>query len=138
MFDSIKHWFESLEQNSHLFNHPEEAAIHAALASVLVHIINCDHQESGREFDYFSSILKQEFELNDEQIRHLHDSAQAAKSDLSSDLQTINHYLKDSPVIRMRFMEKLNRLIAVDGVLDPEMDTFYDALQVIFPDIEVR
>jgi len=68
MFESVKHWFDSLEKESKLFNNADEEALHSALASVLFHIINADNQVVSREKHRFATILKQEFDLDDEQI----------------------------------------------------------------------
>jgi hypothetical protein len=35
MFDSLKHWFDSLKEESKLFEHREDEILHSALASVL-------------------------------------------------------------------------------------------------------
>jgi hypothetical protein len=44
MFESLTHWFDSLENESKLFNNPEEEALNSALASVLYHNINADQR----------------------------------------------------------------------------------------------
>ena len=59
MFESLKHWFDSLEKESKLFNDSEEEALHSALAAVLYHIISADKQVVSREKHRFASILKQ-------------------------------------------------------------------------------
>jgi uncharacterized tellurite resistance protein B-like protein len=138
MFESIKHWLDSLSQASHLFEHYEDEAIHIALASLLYHLIETDHHESRREYHYFSDILKQEFDLNDEQVKHLHEHVAHSKTNLDADLRIIDEYLSDNPVLRMKFMEKLNLLIATDGVLDKEMSLFYKTLHVVFPEIKTK
>ncbi len=135
MFESIKHWFESVQADNHLFKHGDDEKIHLALASVLHHIINASHRESPKEVREFKELLKTEFELNDEQVQYLHQSVESANRDFSDDLKTINEHLKDTPVIKKQFMEKLIHLISVDGVIDSEMDDFYQALKVIFPEI---
>ena len=128
--------FKSLGNTSKFFNHSEDAAIHLALASVLYHIINADHAISPNEVERFSSILKQEFDLRDLQVEHLYQSAKTSSKDFQTDLKTIDHFLKDNPMIRMEFMDKLNKLIGLDGVLDCEMDAFNEVLHVVFPDIK--
>ena len=136
MFESLKHWFDSLGKESKLFNHPDDEAIHIALASLLHHIISADNLESEKEIHKFSSILKQEFDLNDEQIKHLYQHTKATSSDLQSDLRTINEYLKDNPKLRMHFMEKINQLIDIDQVKESELDVFYETMRVVFPEIK--
>ena len=42
MFESLNHWLDSLREQSHLFEHADDAVLHAALASVLYHIMNAD------------------------------------------------------------------------------------------------
>ena len=128
--------FESLTNKSRIFNHPEDEAIHLALASVLYHFISAGHTESSNEVEKFSSILQQEFDLNEEQVDHLYQSAKASTSDLSTDLEIINHYLKDNSNVRMEFMNKLNQLVGVDCVLDGELYAFNEALHIIFPGIK--
>ena len=138
MFESIKHWLESLEKDSALFDHAEDESIHLALASVLYHVIQADHKESDRELKEFKKVLKQEFSLSREQIDYLHTTVESASSEFEKDLQTINTYLKDKPMVKMSFMKKLIKLISVDGVMDDELDDFYQALHVIFPEIKTR
>ena len=138
MFESIKHWFESLDKSSSLFDHADDESIHLALASVLYHVIQADHQESRRERNAFRKILKKEFALNDDQAEYLHTAVESANSNFEEDLQTINTYLKDKPLVKMAFMEKLIRLISVDGVMDDELDDFYQALHVVFPEIKTQ
>ncbi len=138
MFESLKHWFDSLEKESKLFNNPEEEALHSALASVLFHIINADKQVARKEKKKFSDILKQEFELNDEQSEHLYQAAKSSTSDPHADLQTVNQYLKPNPVLRMNFMNKLNQLVDIDGVNDRELAIFYEALKLVFPELKQK
>ena len=136
MFESIKHWFDSLEKESKLFNNADEEALHSALASVLFHIINADNQVVSREKHRFATILKQEFDLEDEQINHLYEAAKSSTSNPHVDLQIVSEYLKQNPGLRMNFMNKLNQLVDIDGVKDGELDIFYEALQLVFPEVK--
>ncbi len=136
MFESFKHWFDSLGKESLIFNNPQDEALHSALASVLFHLINADKQESSKAKHKFATILKHQFELNDEQIEYLYQAAKSSASDPHTDLQTVNHYLKQDPALRMNFMNKLNQLIDIDGVQDNELDIFYEALHLVFPEIK--
>ena len=136
MFESLTQWFESLENESKLFNNPEEEALHSALASVLFHIISADKKIANREKHQFATILKQEFDLADEQIDHLYEAAKSSTSDLHADLKTVSHYLKQNPALRMNFMSKLIQLVDIDGAQDRELDIFYEALHLVFPDIK--
>jgi uncharacterized tellurite resistance protein B-like protein len=138
MFESLTHWFDSLEKESKLFNDPEDEALHSALASVLYHIIDADKQVVSREKHKFATILKHEFDLNDEQIGHLYQAAKSSTSNPHADLQTVNHYLKQNPALRMNFMDKLNQLVDIDGVQDCELDIFYEALHLVFPEIKQK
>lgn len=135
MFESLKHWLETLDEESQLFEHPDSEVIHIALASILYHIISSDNVESNSEKQEFKLILANEFQLSDQQIMALYGYVKTLKSDLKSDLLTVNDYLKDNPNLRMMLMRKLNQLIAVDGVSNEELDIFYEAMKVIFPDI---
>ena len=90
----------------------------------------------SREKNEFARILKREFNLNDEQISHLYQAAKSATSNLLDDLQTVNIYLKQNPAVRMNFMDKLNHLVDIDGVKDRELDIFYEALHLVFPEIK--
>jgi len=136
MFESLKHWFESLEEGSKLFDSPDEETLHSALASVLFHIISADNQIGKKEKKKFADILEQEFELSDKQIDHLYQAAKSSTSDLHADLEMVNIHLKQDPVLRMNFMKKLNQLINLDGVKDRELDIFHEALHLVFPDIK--
>ena len=135
MFESLKSWFDSLETEGKLFNHPDEEAIHVAVASLLYHIINADDLESAKEKHKFTVIMSEEFGLTDKQISTLYRYVKTLKSDLTTDLNTVNEYLKDNPNLRMALMNKLNQLIGVDGVKSNELQIFYDAIKVIFPDL---
>jgi uncharacterized tellurite resistance protein B-like protein len=136
MFESLTHWFDSLEKDSRLFNNSEEEVLHSALASVLYHIISADNQVVEREKHKFATILKQELQLNDEQVDHLYEAAKSSTSDLHTDLQTVNQYLKINPGLRMNFMNKLNLLIDIDGVKGGELEIFYEALHLVFPELK--
>lgn len=135
MFASLKHWLETLDEKSHLFEHADSEIIHVALASLLFHIIRADGVERHREKDQFNCIMGNEFELTDLQIQALWDYVKTLESDLNADLLTVNSYLKDNPNLRMTLMSKLNQLIAVDGVSNNELKIFYQAMEVIFPDV---
>ena len=136
MFESLTHRFDSLEKESKLFNNADEEALHSALASVLFHIINADNQVVSREKHRFATILKQEFDLEDEQINHLYEAAKSSTSNPHVDLQIVSEYLKQNPGLRMNFMNKLNQLVDIDGVKDGELDIFYEALQLVFPEVK--
>ncbi len=135
MFDSFNRWFKSLDSNACQFDHAEDESIHVALASLLYHIISADDLPSDKEKHQFSSILRDEFSLTNEQVMTLYSFVKTLKTDIRSDLNTVNLYLKENPHLRMDFMDKLNRLIAVDGVKSRELEIFYDAINVIFPDL---
>ena len=137
MFDSIKHWFDSLQQQSHLFEHHDDEVLHSALASVLYHVLSADQHLGVREKHEFQRILKQEFELDDDQVEHLYLSARGSSSDVHSDLHTVNFYLKHNPAVRMTFMRKLLQLIDVDGVHPRELDIFYETLHEVFPEVKI-
>jgi uncharacterized tellurite resistance protein B-like protein len=136
MFDSIKHWFDSLGQQSRLFEHSDDEIIHSALASVLYHIISVDRVDA-REKHEFQRILQQEFNLDDDQVAHLYRAAKATAGDVHADLHTLNYYLKRNPMIRMTFMRKLLQLIDADGVDARELDIFYQTLHEVFPEVKV-
>lgn len=136
MFESVKHWFDSLEKQSHLFNDPQDETLHVALASVLYHMINADNRVIRREKKEFSTLLRQEFGLSDEQIDHLYCAAKSASDNLHDDLNIVNSHLKKNPAVRMEFMKKLNHLMDVDGVKDRELDFFYETLNMVFPDVK--
>ncbi len=136
MFESLKSWFDSIQDESQLFNHPDEEAIHVALASVLYHIISADNLESENEKHKFSTIMNKEFSLTNVQISNLYSYVKALKSDLKADLLTVNEYLKDNPNQHMILMGKLNQLIALNGVKSNELEIFYEAMKVFFPQLE--
>ena len=138
MFESLKHWLDSLDKQSKLFENPDDEVLHSALASVLYHIISEDGRIGRQEKQEFKAILKQEFNLDEAQSDHLFLAAESSNSDLLADLHTINRFLKDSPKIRMNFMEKIIHLVSLDGVKDRELDIFYEALHEVFPKIAGR
>lgn len=135
MFESVKSWFESVDTRSHLFDHPEDESVHLALASVLYHVMNAGHHESRKEKRAFRALIKDEFNLNDEQANYLHNAAESATSDFEQDLVTINEHLKPKPMVKLIFMQKLIQLMDIDGLLDDELSDFYRILHVVFPEI---
>lgn len=135
MLESFKKWFESFDGEASQFKHTEDETVHVALASLLYHIISIDDLASDREKHKFSSILHEEFNITDEQAVHLYSFVKTLNTDLRSDLNTVNLYLKENPHLRMTFMSKLNQLIAIDGVKTSELEIFYDAMRVIFPEV---
>jgi uncharacterized tellurite resistance protein B-like protein len=136
MFESISHWFDSLKNESKLFEHPEDEILHSALASVLYHVINADQHVDAKERREFDRILKQEFDLDDEQIDHLYRAAKGSAADVHGDLHTINFYLKRNPAVRMTFMRKLLQLVDVHGAHRGELDLFYETLHEVFPEVK--
>lgn len=139
MFKSLKHWLASIALNNSpetLFTNINDEVVHVALASLLYHVIAADQFESDKEKKLFSKILQTEFGLNSEQVGLLYSYVKPLKSDLRSDLNTLNHYLKNKPGLRMNFMKKLNQLIDIDGINSKELEIFNDAMQVFFPDIK--
>lgn len=136
MFDSIKHWFDSLEQQGHLFDHPGEHGLQAALASVLYHVISADQHPDARQKREFARILKQELQLGDAEVEQLYAAARASSGDLHADLHTVNFYLKRKPLVRLEFMRRLMQLIDVEGTYPQELDIFFEALHEIFPEVK--
>jgi len=135
MFTSLKHWLATLDKEGQLFEHADSEVIHIALASLLYHIISADNVENSREKNEFKHIMANEFNLSEQQIMVLYRYVKTLKSDLKSDLLTVNDYLKDNPNLRMTLMRKLNQLISVDGVDNEELNIFYEAMTVIFPNV---
>lgn len=135
MFESVKHWFDSLDEQSPLFVDPTDAVLHSALASVLYHLINADNVITKKEKSEFFSILKHEFNLNDEQTNYLYEAAKSSTSVLLDDLKIVSHYLKQDPTVHLAFMQKLNHLMGIDGVKYRELDIFYEALRLVFPEV---
>ena len=138
MFDSLKHWFDSLRDESKLFDHPDNELLHVALASVLYHIIAAGQSAGTRERREFDRILMQEFELDRPQVDHLFAAARASTADLRDDLHTIDFFLKVNPQVRLRFLQSLLRLIDLHGVERAELDVFYAVLHEIFPETRSR
>lgn len=136
MFETLTHWFDSLKNEARLFEHPEDEILHSALASVLYHLISADQKVDARERHEFNRMLKQEFDLNEEQVDHLYQAAKSASADLRGDLHTLNFYLKHKPAVRMSFMRKLLQLIDVHGTHQQELELFYEALHEVFPEVK--
>lgn len=136
MFDSLKHWFDSLKIESKLFEHADDEGLHAALASVLYHVIAADNHVDSREKHEFDRILKQEFDLDQDQVEHLYAAVKGSTADLHGDLHTINSYLKKNPVARMNFMQKLLQIVNIHGTHDGELQVFYEVLHEVFPEVK--
>jgi uncharacterized tellurite resistance protein B-like protein len=137
MFDAYKDWLKTTEEPQKLFDHNDEQEIHIALAHLLYHIISIDNLESDREKAKFSQILKDEFDLNHEQINHLYHYVEKLNTDFHNDLNTINSHLLNNPHLRMEFMQKLIHMMSLDGVKNAELDVFYEAMKVIFPELKM-
>jgi uncharacterized tellurite resistance protein B-like protein len=135
MFEAYKNWLKASEQPQKLFDHNDDQAIHVALAHLLYHIISIDNLESEREKSKFSQIMKDEFDLNHDQVSHLYHYVEALNSNFHDDLETINSHLVDNPHLRMEFMQKLIHMMSLDGVSNEELDVFYEAMRVIFPEL---
>jgi len=133
MFESLKHWLNNLDKENSLFEHRESEVLHVALASLLYHIISADGHERSCEKRMFSTIMAKEFLLSEQQITQLYGYVKTLNSELTSDLTTVNAYLKANPNLRMAFMEKLNQLICVDEVENEELTIFYQAMKTVFP-----
>lgn len=137
MFDSLKHWIESIKDDSKLFQHADDEVLHSALASLLYHFISHEARHDGREKHKFDQIMKQEFELNQDQVDHLYQAARTSTGDLDVDLTTINSHLKDNPAVRMQFMRGLLQLVNIHGAHSQELQLFYQTLHKVFPDMKV-
>ena len=136
MFESLTHWFDSLKNEGKLFEHPDDEVLHSSLASVLYHVMSADQHVDAREKNEFSRILKQEFDLNDEQVEHLYAAAKSSSADVHDDLHTLNFYLKRNPAMRMVFMRKLLQLIDIHGTHKEELELFFAALHEVFPEVK--
>lgn len=136
MFESLRHWIESIREESRLFEHADDEVLHSALASLLYHFISLDERHGGREKHEFDRIMKTEFELDQQQVDYLYQAARAATGDLRDDLSVIDSHLKDNPASRMRFMQKLLQLINLHGTRSPELDLFYETLHEVFPNLK--
>jgi len=136
MFDSIKHWFDALEQQGRLFEHPENRGLQAALASVLYHAVSADQHRGARRKHEFKRLLKQELQLDDDTAEHLYQAARSSSGDLHADLHTVNFYLKPKPLVRLEFMRRLLQLIDVEGADARELEVFFEALHEVFPEVK--
>ena len=135
MFDSLKHWFDSLTEESKLFEHRDDEILHSALASVLYHVIDADNRVDAREKHEFDRLLMQEFDLSQSQVDHLYEAAKGSTADVHGDLHTINFYLKHNPATRMTFMRKLLQLVDVHGAHEGELKIFFETLHEVFPEV---
>lgn len=136
MFESLRHWMESISDESKLFRDAEDEALHSALASLLYHFISVEKLHGGREKREFDRIMKQEFDLDQQQVDHLYQGAKAATGDLHDDLLIIDSHLKNNPADRMRFMQKLLQFINIHGTHSQELDLFYETLHQVFPNLK--
>tara|TARA_R110002072_G_scaffold90500_8_gene202501 strand:- start:7301 stop:7732 length:432 start_codon:yes stop_codon:yes gene_type:complete len=126
------------EHGNHLFDHSDDKEIHVALASLLYHVISADHTESRKEKHEFASILKDQFDLNEQQVAELYSHVKKVNTTVSADLKIIEQHLKHNPHLRLAFMKKLNHLIAVAGLKETEMEIFYSAQKILFPEIDTE
>jgi uncharacterized tellurite resistance protein B-like protein len=135
VFDFLK---KHAESRTKLFEHPEDAEIHVALASLLYHALSVDSTESKKEKQVFATILKDQFGLNGHQVGELYAHVKNANTNIASDLDVIEKHLKHNPYLRMLFMQKLMQLIDVAGLKPAEMDIFYLAQNKLFPDLAAK
>lgn len=133
MFESVKAWLHT--EHPHSFENHDDSRLHAALASLLFHIMDANHRRTPKEKRLFTQILCEEFDLTQAQSDELYERAKTLESDLTSDLKTVESFLKETPTVRMGFMQKLNHLISIDGVQTEELEIFYKAMAAVFPDI---
>ena len=136
MFESLKHWLESISEEGKLFHDTDDEVLHSALASLLYHFITLDKRHGGKEKHEFDRLMKQELGLGQEQIDHLYQSAKSASSDPHDDLQIVNAHLKEYPASRLLFMQKLLQLIDAHGVHSSELRLFYETLHQVFPEVK--
>ena len=134
MFKSLQHWFDDLAERGKLFG-DEDETVHTALASVLFHIIKADAQESAKEKARFEQIMTTEFGIDHEAVADLYHSVHTLESNLHGDLETLKAHLKDNPNVRLALMQKLNRLISLDGVDAREIAVFNEAVETMFPEL---
>ena len=99
-------------------------------------MISADQHVDAQEKHEFARILKQEFDLDDEQVKHLYAAAKSSSADIHGDLHTLNFYLKRNPAVRMVFMRKLLQLVDVDGTHQQELDLFFEALHEVFTEVK--
>ena len=136
MFESVKHWLQSLEQGSHWFEHADDAVLHVALASVLYHAVSENPKLASREKHHFADILHRECELDAATIDHLWEVASASTSDYHGDLHIVHEHLKDNPAVRMDFLKKLLEVVDIHGVQEGELELFHEAVHELFPEIK--
>ena len=135
MFESLRHWIESIDEDSKLFRNADDEMLHSALASLLYHFISREQHHDEREKHEFSRLMKDEFELSAEQIEHLYQSAKSATGELRGDLLIIKAHLKGNPGVRMQFMQRLLQLINIHGAHSSELELFYRTLHEVFPEV---
>lgn len=136
MFQSLKHWIDSITNEGKLFRDVDDERLHSALASLLYHFIALDARHDGKEKHEFDRIMKQELHLSQEQVDHLYRTAHSATGNLHDDLQTIRAHLSESPTIRMRFLQKLLQLVDIHGAHPAELNLFYETLHEVFPGLD--
>lgn len=136
MFESLTQWFDSLTEESKFFTDTDDETLHSALASVLYHIISADKKVVSKEKYQFAHILKQEFDLNDDQVNHLFEAVKSSSADPQADLHTVNYYLKKKPAVRMNFMRKLIQLVDINGTEGSKLALFYQTLHEVFPEVK--
>jgi len=134
MFDSLKEWIESIDEESRLFRNADDEVLHTALAALIYHFVMLDDRHGGREKREFERLMKRELGLDEQQVDHLWRCASSAAGDLHGDLQTIHAHLKENPTARMNFMQLLLEIINIHGVRPAELDLFFEALHEIFPE----
>ena len=135
MFESIRHWIESIGEQSKLFRNADDEMLHSAFASLLYHFIIREERHDEREKHEFFRLMKTEFALSPGQIEHLYEAARSATGELRGDLLIIKSLLKNNPGVRMQFMQRLLTLVNIHGAHDDELKLFYETLHEIFPEV---
>jgi len=135
MFKSLRQWMESIPGESELFDDPNDELLHTALASLLYHLIAADKHHGGREKHEFDRLLRQELGLGEDQVDHLYQAAKSSNGDLDDDLGVIDAHLRDNPIIRLQFLQKLLQLVSIHGAHSAELDLFFETVHRVFPDL---
>lgn len=135
MFESLKDWMESIEDESRLFRDADDEKLHSALAALVYHFVAADGRHGGREKHEFERLMQREFDLDDDQVTHLWQAAKSASGNLHEDLVIIRSHLKANPAARVNFMQMLLRIINIHGVRPAELDLFFATLHEVFPEV---
>jgi len=133
MFDNIRHWLHEMATKKHLFSEDDNPLLRTSIAALLYHVIISGNEEDIREWKLFTRFFDEEVVLSEDKAAELYSEAKRMNQDYTTCLQVINAELKDNTIEKKEVMEYINKIIALSGVKEEEIQLFEEAKRILFP-----